>query len=123
MVAAYNFDVVDLSALASLHLGRCAGETLSADPSQLTSLLRYKESYLSYLPSRYEHSACLKDAVDCIIARVRQILSPNERKLESTVIPLYLRALNSLQKALDSPIQRYEPEVLCAIEILALYEV
>jgi hypothetical protein len=120
----YDFDVVDLSRLASLHLGRFAGKTLSADPSQLPSLLRKRQSsYLTYLPSRYEHSPCLKDAIDCIIARVRSILAPDDKKLRSSVVPLYVKALKSLQNALDSPVQCYEPEVLCAIEILALYEV
>jgi hypothetical protein len=123
-IAAYNFDVVDLSTLASLPLGRFAGETLSANPSQLTHLLRCKQwSYLSYLPSRYGYSDCLKDAVNCIIARVRQILTPADQKLKPKVLLLYGRALKSLQKALDSPAQCYEPEVLGAIEILALYEV
>jgi hypothetical protein len=39
------------------------------------------------------------------------------------VLAYYIKALESLQKALDSPKQRFKPEVLCATEILALYEV
>jgi hypothetical protein len=34
-----------------------------------------------------------------------------------------VKALDSLQKALDDPSERYKAEVLCATEILALYEV
>jgi hypothetical protein len=34
-----------------------------------------------------------------------------------------VKALDSLQKALDDPTERYKAEVLCATEILALYEV
>jgi hypothetical protein len=124
VVAAYDFDVVDLSAVALLRLGRSACMMLSADLSKLTGLLRCKwTSYLTYLPSRYGHSPCLSDAIDCILARVRQILFPAETKLNSTVLPRYIKALKSLQEALYSPVQCYEADVLCAIEILALYEV
>ena len=124
VVAASNFDVVDLSALVSLRLGRFACMKFSADPSKLTGLLSCSHtSYLTYLPSRYGHSTCLNDAVDCIIARVQQIIFPTDAKLNSMVILRYIKALNSLQKALYSPVECYEAEVLCATEILALYEV
>jgi len=48
-------------------------------------------------------------------------MSPDEN-LEAVVIASYVKALDSLQKALDCPKQRFKPEVLCATEILALYE-
>jgi len=56
-----------------------------------------------------------------VIVRSRQIISP-EQEWEHVVIASYLKALESLQKALDCPQQRYQPEVLCATEILSLYE-
>jgi hypothetical protein len=57
-----------------------------------------------------------------VISRARQIISPNQN-WEAAVITFYVKALDSLQKALDSPKERFKPEVLCATEILALYEV
>lgn len=119
-----DFDILDLSTLATLHIGRTVRGALSQNPYQLVSQLKAHKrwSYLSFLPTRYEHIKCLRDATDCVIARARQIVSPN-KKWETVVIAFYLRALDSLQKALDSPSQRYQPEVLCATEILALYEV
>lgn len=119
-----DFDINDLSTLATLHVGRAARAALSKNPYHLIYQLRsHKQwSYLSYLPSLYGHVPCLSDAADCVIARARQIISPHEN-WEAAVITLYVKALDSLQKALDSPETRYRPEVLCATEILALYEV
>jgi hypothetical protein len=119
-----DFDILDLSRLATLHVGRAARAALSQNPYHLIYQLRsHKQwSYLAYLPSLYGHVPCLKDATDCVIARARQIISPHEN-WEAAVITLYVKALDSLQRALDCPKQRYKPEVLCATEILALYEV
>ena len=119
-----DFDINDLSTLSTLHINRAARAALSQNPYHLIYQLRShkQSSYLSYLPSRYGQIPCLSDATDCVIARARQIISPN-RNWESAVISFYLKALNSLQKALDNPKQRFKPEVLCATEILALYEV
>jgi len=119
-----GFDIIDLSTLATYHVGRATAEALSSDPLQLLSLLGFKQwSYMSYLPSLYGSSACLDDAVDCLIARIRHIIAPNGEKGEREVIRHYLKAIDSLQKALNSPSQRLAAHVLCATEILALYEV
>jgi len=119
-----DFDINDLSTLSTLHVNRAARAALSKNPYHLIYQLRShkQSSYLSYLPSRYGQIPCLSDATDCVIARARQLISPN-RNWESAVITFYLKALSSLQKALDNPKQRFKPEVLCATEILALYEV
>ena len=78
---------------------------------------------MSYLPSLYGSSACLDHAVVCIVARVWYIIAPNGEVGERGVIQLYLRAIKSLQIALNCPTQRLAADVLCATEILALYEV
>ena len=119
-----DFDILDLSTLSTLHVNRLARRALSANPYHLIHQLRsFKQmSYLSYLPSMYGQVPCLSYATDCVVARARQIISPN-RNWEAAVITFYVKALDSLQKALDSPKQRFKPEVLCATEILALYEV
>jgi hypothetical protein len=119
-----GFDIIDLSTLATYHVGRATAEALSSDPLQLLGLLDFKQwSYMSYLPSLYGSSACLDNAVDCLIARIRHIITPNGERGEREVIRLYLKAIDSLQKALNSPSQRLAAHVLCATEILALYEV
>ncbi|KAH8670130.1 hypothetical protein BGZ60DRAFT_29241 [Tricladium varicosporioides] len=118
-----DFDILDLSTLATLHVGRAARRALSEDAHHLVRQLRSHKrwSYLAYLPQLYGHFPCLSDATDCVIARARQLISPH-KNWESAVITFYVKALESLQKALDNPAQRYRPEVLCATEILALYE-
>ena len=119
-----DFDILDLSTLATLHVGRAVRAALSQDPHILVHQLRAHErwSYLAFLPSRYEHTRCLRDATDCVIARIRSIMRPGENR-EAMVVSSYLKALDSLQKALDCPKTRFQPDVLCATEILALYEV
>lgn len=118
-----EFDILDLSNLATTHINRAGRAALSQNPSHLIHQLRSSKqhSYLSFLPSLYGQIPCLSDATDCVIARARQIISPN-RNWEAAVISFYVKALDSLQKALDCPKQRYKPEVLCATEILAMYE-
>jgi hypothetical protein len=120
-----DFDILDLSTLATLHVGRFTRAALSQNPNHLIHQLRSNYdpqlSYLSFLPSRYGQIGCLSDAADCVIARARYIVSPN-KTWEAAVITFYVKALDSLQKALDCPKQRFRPEVLCATEILALYE-
>jgi hypothetical protein len=122
-----DFDILDLSTLATLHVGRATRAALSQNPTHLIHQLRSNYdpqwSFLAFMPSRYDQEVrCLTDATNCIISRARQIISPN-KIWEAAVITFYVRALDSLQRALDCPTQRLRPEVLCATEILALYEV
>lgn len=119
-----DFDILDLSTVATLHVNRAARAALSKNPQQFIMQLRANKqsSYLSFLPSMYGQLPCLSDATDCVLARARQIISPN-RSLEAVAISSYVKALDSLQKALDDPSERFKAEVLCATEILALYEV
>jgi len=118
-----DFDILDLSTVATLHVNRAARAALSKNAQQVILQLRANKqwSYLSFLPSIYGQMPCLSDAADCVIARARQIISPT-RYLEAAAISSYVKALDSLQKALDSPSERFKAEVLCATEILALYE-
>lgn len=120
-----DFNILDLATLATLHVGRFTRGALSNSPDNLIQQLRAKcdpqFTYLSFLPSRYEQVGILSDAANCVIARARNIVSPN-KNWEGAVVTFYLRALRSLQKALDDPQRQYQADVLCATEVLALYE-
>jgi hypothetical protein len=120
-----DFNILDLSTLATLHVGRFTRGALSNSPENLIQQLRAKYdpqyTYLSFLPARYEQVGILSDAANCVIARARNIVSPN-KNWEGAIVTFYLKALRSLQKALDDPRRQYQPDVLCATEILALYE-
>ena len=118
----YNFDVIDLSALTALHVGRTTAQLLQDRPARLLEILRCKQwSYFSYIPWRFGHTQCLDDAICCVAARVHQWLTapgiPNDR-----VLALYSRAVRSLQAALDNPAERMQADVLCATEVLSIYQ-
>lgn len=120
----YGFDLLDLAALTAFHTGRVTGQLLSSEPLRLAHILRCRQrSYLSFLPSRYGHVACLDDAAHCVAARVRQWMSSPSDPPDDVVLSLYSKGLTSLQSALNDPILCLHPEVLCATAILAIYEV
>jgi len=121
----YGVDILDLSGLITIHVGRAAARILSSDRALLVRLLRCKQqwSYLSYLPSRYGYNACLDDAMHCVTAKMRQIIFSTDQQPSSMVLSLYGKALKSLQAAVNDPVSCLEPNVLCATEILALFEV
>ena len=120
----YGFDLLDISALTTFHSGRITAQLLSREPLRLLHVLRYRQwSYLSFLPSRYGHNACMDDATHCVAARVRQWMSSPSEPPDDGVLSLYLKSLTSLQSALNDPILCLQPEILCATAILAIYEV
>ena len=120
----YNFDVLDLSALTSFHIGQIASQTLKAKPENLLGLLKCRQwSYFSYVPGQYGHSKCLDDAIHCIAVRVRQYVGDPGGTPDQYAIQFYQVALRSLQDSLDDPHKPLDPDVLCATEILAIYEV
>jgi len=119
-----GFDLLDLSAMTTFHVGRITAQCLSSEPAQLSAVLQCRQwSYLNYLPPRYGYSACLDDSARCVAVRVQQFLqypgSPPQRK----PLLLYSKALRSLQVAIDDSTTYRQPEVLCATELLAIYEV
>jgi hypothetical protein len=128
MRSVHGWDILNLSALTTFHVDRTTGPGFLAHPSQVADLLHCRQvSYLTFLPSHYGNSSCLQDAANCVAARVREVMLPSTagttKQQSRTRSSLYVKALVSLQRALNSPIQRLEPDVLCATELLALYEV
>ncbi|EHK19227.1 uncharacterized protein TRIVIDRAFT_49601 [Trichoderma virens Gv29-8] len=119
----YSFDVLDLSALTSFYIGEPASQALKAKPNRLSSLMKcHQWSYFSYVPSHYGYSKCLDDAIHCIAVRVRKYVGTAEKTPDDAVVRHYQVALRTLQECLDDPVRRLDPGVLCAIEILAIYE-
>ena len=118
-----NFDILDLSALTTFHVGRITTEGLYASPSGLINVLLCRQwSYFSYIPCRYGHFPYLDDAARCVASRVRGWVE-GEVKPSGVVISLYLKALNSLQAAVNDPVLCTKPETLCATAVLSIYEV
>ncbi|OCL12160.1 hypothetical protein AOQ84DRAFT_420790 [Glonium stellatum] len=120
----YGVDILDLSGLITIHVGRTAAQILASDRALLARLLQCKQqwSYLSYLPSRYGYSDCLDDATRCVAAKMRQIVLTTDQLPDATVLSHYGKALKSLQAAVNDPVSCLKSDILCATEILALFE-
>ena len=119
----YGVDLPQLSALAKVHFGRAACEILAERPSMLSKIFfRDQFCYLDYVPSLYDRSSLIQDVTRCTLARARQSLSHYPTTPSATVLKLYGKALASLQQALETSARVREPEVLCATQILALFE-
>lgn len=124
MILKCNLDFVDLSSLASFEVGRYTGQRLIERPGSITHFLGGTTwSYCRYVPFYYAQSDLVRHATDCVIARVRCLLTPQRTEWESLAITCYSKALSTLQEAINSTSQYPTAEVLCATQILSLYEV
>lgn len=114
---------LDLSLLASLEVGRYTGRKLLEHPQNLSHFLGGKNwSYCHYVPFQYQNSFLIRCATDSVIARVRFLLTPEDTQWESLALSSYSKALLNLQEALNATLTYPPAEVLCATQILGLYE-
>jgi hypothetical protein len=120
-----GFDLLNLSSLTTLHLGRPAMEHFTKNLAEAKGVFDLSKhwSYLHHLPSRYGYVECLTLATDCVVARLKQMVLGRDNSEDEYVISLYVKALKSLQIALDDPEQSLHAETLCATELLSLFEV
>jgi hypothetical protein len=124
MLAKCNLNFLDLSLLTSIEVGRYTGQRLLENPRNLSHFLGGKNwSYCRYVPIHYDHSVLVRNATDCVLARVRCLLTPNDTRWESLALSYYSNALSNLQKAINSSSQIPTAEILCATQVLGLYEV
>lgn len=118
-----DYDILQMPALSAFHIGCITGLTIANQRAPLADALRYRQwLYVPFLPSRYGHYACLDDAIRCVAVRVREWISALV-KPSLAATSLYARALKSLQVAINDPNQRMQPEILCASQVLSVYEV
>ncbi|KAL8650960.1 MAG: hypothetical protein Q9226_004927 [Calogaya cf. arnoldii] len=121
----FDFDPVSLSGLSGLtplHGGRAAARLFRDKPDHLLNMLRSRKwSYFEYLPSRFGQTQCLDDAVCCVASRVRQWIN-NPAEPDRLALELYSKAVRSLQAALENPALCRHPDVLCATEIMTIFE-
>lgn len=124
MRAQSNVDILDLSALTTYHVSRITAQQLATKPSYLINILRHRQwSFLSYVPSRWGNTLCLDHAVRCVVSRVQDYVSSPTGLPSPQSLKQYAVAIASLQEALGDPRQATSPDVLCATEVMALYEV
>lgn len=119
-----DFDITQLSLITSLAFARGAARALASQPIQIAGiLLTNNECYLNFLPPRYEDNPLLQDVLFCIATQSRCLLGPQSVNTETKILAIYGRALEHLQKALIDPDQCLHPDVLCATQILGIFEV
>jgi hypothetical protein len=122
--AHYNFDLLNLSALCSMHMGLPAATALHATEGRLVALTQERQaSYLDFVPARYDHNPLIRAAVDCVLAKARRIVCSDDGIREATVLGLWGKALRELQAALNDLQRIYDADVLCASLLMQLYAV
>ncbi|KAI3322967.1 hypothetical protein HD806DRAFT_497400 [Xylariaceae sp. AK1471] len=118
-----GLDPMDLSALASVHLGAVVSAVIQMEAGQLRHVLLCRQrSYFSFIPARFGHVVALDDAFRCLVTIVHSKLIPTHKRSDNIIFRYYGKALRSLQSAVDDPVNRYAAETLCAASILALFE-
>jgi hypothetical protein len=124
IIQEYGIDLVDLSALTHVHIGSVAAARFASDPVSLPRLLACRqESYLDHLYPRYGHTRALDDALNCLLMKAQQVLGTQQRAPPAKIWAAYSRAITSLQESLKAVDSWNAPDLLCAAEILALFEV
>ena len=107
-----------------MHFSQASVKALANAPEWLAGLLQLRENcYLDFVPQYYASNGLIKAVVDCTLAQAQNVLSPHPAVSTTQVLQLYGKALRTLQAALQDSELRLQPEVLCATQILALYEV
>ena len=119
----YGVDLPQLSLLTKIHFGRTAYRLLAKQPSMLWEMFRLDDwSYLGHVPQLYDQSNLIQDVTNCALARAQHSLGIDPMKPSPTVLRLYGKALASLQHALDDPSRLRDPLLLCATQIMELFE-
>jgi hypothetical protein len=81
---------------------------------------------MSFLPLHFGHLEALDDAFRSLITAAHMMLVETEAgniKQDGRILTHYGKALRSLQSAVNDPQKRWTTEVLCAVGLLALFEV
>ena len=114
-----------LSPLTTLHINRTTANHL---PQLLLSLLtttsydHHQWSFTLQLPRVYGRRSYLDSAIDCLDAKLEEVLLPSEEPAERSRW-LYLKALQDFRAALGDESECSSAEMLCTGELLALWEV
>ncbi|RFU76630.1 hypothetical protein TARUN_5569 [Trichoderma arundinaceum] len=119
----YNFDLLDLSQLTSFHISYATASILANKPTMLTEVLGHRHwSYLNYLPGRIGNNGALDKAAACVAARAQQWLAAPSQPISGRILKLYASALEALQAELQCSDACVQSDVLCATELLGIYE-
>lgn len=120
----YNFDILDLSMFASAYMGRAAVSSIRHNGILREAMLSSRgSSFLDQIPQLYGESELLRMVVDGVLARAHQVTSKTSRTSRTDVFVLYNKGIWQLQNALSCAGMMHKPEVLCAVQLMQLFEV
>lgn len=119
-------DLVDL--LPALARATHSVEQRSDWQEFIRARVRELTSYIFYLPSRSGHDPALDSAIRATASGFREFAQhggdmPSLFRTRHKSLSLYMEALAELQKALENPVRCTSAEVLCATELLCIFEV
>ncbi|KAF4469969.1 hypothetical protein FALBO_3145 [Fusarium albosuccineum] len=80
---------------------------------------------ISFIPCRYGKDLPLTFAIDCVVAKLRQMTEYAESGQTNghvLVLSHYNKALRAIQAALSDKTQCMSPETLCAVELMGVFE-
>lgn len=128
LVVTEYFSILNLAPFTGLRLGATTLSFFTKDPSNIIQALSPSvpgsQKFLSFIFPRYGQALSLSLAVDCIVAKLQQMIT----KIESTsaqtiVLRQHTRLLECIQHDLDDRSQWMSSETLCAIQLLGLFDV
>ncbi|KAI2619595.1 hypothetical protein GGR54DRAFT_630636 [Hypoxylon sp. NC1633] len=115
--------ILDLSALTEIQCCWTACAILAGQRNYMSCLVSDRRpSYLFCVATRYGHSPYLDEALRCVAIRAKRVLVPSCQSFDKSESLQYVAALHSLQEAIDDAEERSRPDVLCAINLLSLFE-
>lgn len=122
------FSILDLAPFTGLRLGATTLSFFTKDPSNiiqaLSSSVPGSQKFLSFIFPRYGQALTLSLAVDCIVAKVQQMIMNIESNFaQNIVLRQHTRVLECIQQDLNDRSQWMSSETLCAIQLLGLFDV
>ncbi|KAK5994731.1 hypothetical protein PT974_03114 [Cladobotryum mycophilum] len=122
-----KLSILNLAPLTGLRLGIAALSFFINDAGHATQTLSHavpgSQKFLSFIPQRYGHISSLSDATDCVIAKLRQMTRTDGDKTRGTysVLHHHLKALKSIQLALNDKNEWMNSGTLCAVQLLGIF--
>lgn len=122
------FSILNLAPFTGLRLGATTLSFFTKDPSNiiqaLSSSVPGSQRLLSFIFPRYGQALTLSLAVDCIVAKLQQMIMNFENTPAQTIVlRQHTKVLERIQHDLNDRSQWMSSETLCAIQLLGLFDV
>jgi len=118
----FDFDVICLSPLTTVHFSRAVASTIANDPVRLRQMMAQPviSSFIHQIPCQFEDSRLLQIASRWAMARAQRVFNPYTKIREEKVIMLLGDLLQELRKALEDPMRCVAADTICVSQLLAM---